>query len=49
MKDSSKDIYFGSNLSKLNGYQGWNIQLSFEKILRTKEKQRKRKKKIFLE
>jgi len=39
-----EDPYSGSNLSQLEGYQGWNIDSSFQDIIKKKEKQKKRKK-----
>jgi hypothetical protein len=42
--DIPEEIYPGSNLNDLKGYEGWNIDSSFEQIIKKKEKQRKRKK-----
>jgi hypothetical protein len=41
-----KEIYSGSNLSELVGYKGWNIDSSFEDIIKKKDKQKKRQKKM---
>ncbi len=42
--DAIEDPYPGSNLSELNGYDGWKIDSSMEEIIKKKEKQKKRKK-----
>jgi len=39
-----EDPYPSSNLIELIGYKGWNIDSSFEDIIKKKDKQKKRKK-----
>jgi hypothetical protein len=46
-KTNIENPYPGSNLPDLNGYSGWNIDSSFDETLKKKEKQKKRKNKIF--
>jgi hypothetical protein len=41
-----QDPYPTSNLSELIGYKGWNIDSSFEDIIKKKDKQKKRRNKI---
>lgn len=45
-KEEIEEVYPNCNLSKLNGYKGWNIDLSVEDIIKKKYKQKKRKNKI---
>jgi hypothetical protein len=48
IKFSIIEIYPGSNLSQLKGYEGWNIDSSLEKILKKKENNENDLKSFFL-